>query len=79
MRGAVVSGDACAIEYKHHWLIVHANVKVDLVDRASKEGGVQGYYWPQPTHCHARRRGHCMLLGNANVKHALGKSLTEWK
>ena len=77
VAGAVVAGDAGAVEDEHHRLLVQGDVVHHLVDRPGEERGVDGDDRAQAAHGHAGRRGDGVLLGDADVDQPAGEALAE--
>ena len=77
VRGAVVAGDAGAVEAEHHGQVVEADVEVDLVEGPGEERGVDGDDRAQAAHGHAGGGGDRVLLGDADVDEAVGEALLE--
>ena len=75
--GAVVAGDAGAVEAEHHGQAVEADVVGDLVDGPREERGVHGDDGAQAAHGHAGGRGDGVLLGDADVDEPAGEALAE--
>lgn len=67
----VRAGDASAIEHERDRRVVQANVHEHLIKRPVHECRVDRDDRVQAAERHAGRRGDCVLLGNADVVHAL--------
>ncbi len=73
VAGAVVAGDAGAIEHEGDPAAVQGHVHQHLVEGPVQEGGVDGEHRMQARHRHPRRRGHRVLLGDPDVERPLGE------
>jgi len=52
--------------------VQQSDVEVRLVKGPREEGGVDGHHRFEATHGHAGCRGHCVLLGDADVEESIG-------
>ena len=77
MAGAVVAGDAGAVEAEHDRQPVQGDVVDDLVPRPVQERAVDRHDRPQAAHGHPGRTGDGVLLGDADVEEAVGKAVLE--
>ncbi len=73
MTGAVVAGDAGAVEDDHHRQAVKSDVEVGLVEGAAEEGRIDRHHRPHAGHGHPGRGGDRVLLGDAHVDESLGE------
>ncbi len=74
VRRAVLAGDPGAVEHDRHRQLVQCDVHQQLVERPVEEGGVEGDHRVHAAEGQPRRRGECMLLGDADVIGALGEA-----
>ena len=65
---AVVTGDARAVQHERDARPVERDVHDQLVERAVEERGVDRHHGVQPGEGHPGRRGHGVLLGDADVE-----------
>ena len=77
VAGAVVAGDAGAVDAEDHREPVQADVVDELVPRTVQERGVDRDDGAQPAHRHARGGGDRVLLGDADVEATVGEALGE--
>ena len=77
MRGPVGAHQTGPVQRKHHRQVLQRHVVQQLVVRPLQEGGIDGHHRHQPVAGHAGRKGHGVLLGNAHVEIARGKTLLE--
>ena len=75
--GAVIAGDACAIQSEHHGLAQQPYIQIHLVNRPREECGIYGHHGSQATHRHACCCGHGVLLGDAHIEAPIGETLGE--
>ena len=77
MAGAVVTGDTGPVEHHHHRQAVQADIEVRLVEGPAEERGVHRHHRAHPGHGHARRGGHRVLLGDADIDEPLREARFE--
>jgi hypothetical protein len=73
----VVARDARAIEDEDDRKVQQSHVEVRLVERSREERRVDRDHRFQAAHRHTGRRGHRVLLGDADVEESLGELLLE--
>jgi hypothetical protein len=74
VAGAVVAGDAGAVEHERHAALVQRDVHQHLVEGPVEERRVDGDDRVQPAHRQAGGRGGRVLLGDADVEGAVGET-----
>src|SRR5688500_5085065 len=75
MSGAVCADDTCAVQRERHVQILQTHSMYQLIEPSLQERRVDRGYRFETLARHARRERHCMLLGDADVKSAIGKLL----
>ena len=75
--GAVVAGEAGAVEHDRHRQPVQGDVHQQLVERPVEEGRVERDDRMQPGRGEPGGRGHRVLLGDADVVEAVGEAVGE--
>ena len=73
----VGAGHAGAVEHEGDSRAVQRDIHQHLVERAVHERRVDGHDGVQPAEREAGRRGDGVLLGDADVVHAIGEALGE--
>lgn len=77
VRGAIVAGQAGAVEHERDVQVLQGHVVDDLVERALQEGGVDGADRLHARRGHAGREGDRVLFGDADVVDAVREALLE--
>ncbi len=72
VAGAVRPGHAGAVQDDGHAGLMQGHVHQELVEGAVEEGGIDGHHGVESAEGHAGGGGQRVLLGDADVDHALG-------
>ena len=75
VRRPVSTDQTCSVEGKHHWQILQCHVVNQLVIGPLQESRIDRDDRLEPLTGQTRRKSHCMLLGDSNIKIAPGKAL----
>ena len=74
MRDPVLAHQTAAVQAQGHVQILQADVVHDLVVGALHEGGIDGHQRLHPLGSQPSGEGHGMLLADAHVEEAVGKT-----
>lgn len=78
VAGAVVSGDPGPVQHQGDRQLVQRHVHHDLIEGPVEEGRIDRHHRVHAAHRQPGRRGHRVLLGDADVEEPVGELLTEF-
>jgi hypothetical protein len=77
VRGTICADQAGTVQRKHHGQVLQGDVMNQLVIAALQKGRVNRHHRLEAFTGHAGGKSHRMLLGNADVVIAVGKTLVK--